>query len=179
VIVMLLGGARSGKSDLAVRIAAGQTEPVVLIATAQAGDADMTQRIERHRSERPDDWGTIEAPIALEEAIDRVPEEHCLILDDLTLWAANLLAAHDDEEIEARAARAAAAAARRRGLTLVVSNEVGLGIVPDNALARRYQDLLGRVNAAWAAAADRTYFLVAGRSLRLHPADEMIQELTQ
>jgi len=178
-LVLLLGGARSGKSDLAVRIAAAQSEPVVLIATAEAGDAEMDERITRHRRERPAGWGTLEAPLELEAAIAQVPEEDCLIVDDLTLWTANMLALHDDEAIEAHAVRAARVAAERSGLTVVVSNEVGLAIVPDNALARRYRDLLGRVNATWADTADRSYFLVAGRSLRLNPADELIRELTQ
>lgn len=173
-LVLLLGGARSGKSDLAVRLAAAQPRPVTLIATAEAGDADMATRIARHRAERPAEWRTVETPIELAAAIAAAPPGACLVVDDLTLWVANLLGAGD---LEARTAAAiAAAAARRAELTIVVSNEVGMGIVPDNGLARSYRDELGRVNAAWAVAADRSYLLVAGRLLALEPAGSLIAE---
>jgi adenosyl cobinamide kinase/adenosyl cobinamide phosphate guanylyltransferase len=175
VLILLLGGARSGKSDLAVRLAAAQPEPVVVIATAEAGDSEMAERIERHREDRPADWETIEAPIDLEAAIDAAPPGHCLILDDLTLWVANMLAEHDEAQIETLGGQAAWTAAARDGLTIVVSNETGLGIVPDNALARRYRDLLGRVNAGWAEAAEESYFMIAGRLLSLTPDDELIR----
>jgi adenosyl cobinamide kinase/adenosyl cobinamide phosphate guanylyltransferase len=175
-LILLLGGARSGKSDLAVRMAAAQPADVILIATAQAGDADMAARIERHRLDRPSTWETIEEPRRLEAAIARAPAAGCVIVDCLTLWTANMLAVAGAAEIELLAARAAAAAAARPGLTLVVSNEVGLGIVPDNELARGYRDLLGRVNAAWAAVADRALLLVAGRALELQSAARLLAE---
>ena len=177
-LVVLLGGARSGKSDLAVRIAAEQPAPVTLIATAEAGDPEMEQRIERHRAERPSDWHVVEAPSALQDAIAQVPPGDCLIVDCLTLWTANLLGEHDEDAMQLVAEAAARVAAARAGLTLVVSNEVGLGIVPDNALARRYRDSLGRVNVAFAAIADRAYLLVAGRLLPLESADGLLAELT-
>jgi adenosyl cobinamide kinase/adenosyl cobinamide phosphate guanylyltransferase len=167
LLILLLGGARSGKSDLAVRLGAAQAAPVVLIATAEAGDDEMALRIERHQSERPSTWETVEAPIELERAIGEVPPDSCLILDDLTLWVANMLGEHDEEEIETLGGQAAWSAAARPGVTIAVSNEVGLGLVPDNALGRRYRDVLGRVNASWAHAADESYFLVAGRLLPL------------
>ena len=179
VLILLLGGARSGKSDLAVRIGAAQPAPVVLIATAEAGDEEMSVRIERHRDERPAGWDTIEAPLELEAAIAAAPAEHCVIVDDLTLWVANMLAGRDEEAIEVNAERTALAAAARAGLTVVISNETGLGIVPDNALARRYRDILGRVNASWARAADESYFLVAGRLLPLPSAEELIGRLAR
>lgn len=172
-LVLLLGGARSGKSDLAVRLAAAQPRPVTLIATAEAGDAEMAARIARHQAMRPAGWRTVEAPTELEAAIAAASTDHCVIVDDLTLWVAN---SFDAGDLEARAAAAVAAAAGRTEPTLVVSNEVGMGIVPDNALARSYRDALGRVNAMWAAAADRSYFLVAGRLLALEPAELLIEE---
>lgn len=179
MLILLLGGARSGKSDLAVRLAAAQPAPVILIATAEAGDSEMAERIERHRDERPVEWDTVEAPLELEDAIGQVPADHCVIVDDLTLWVANMLADHDQLEIETLAGQAAWAAAARPGVTIVVSNETGLGIVPDNALARRYRDLLGRVNSSWAEAADESYFLVAGRLLALASDEQLIRRLGQ
>jgi adenosyl cobinamide kinase/adenosyl cobinamide phosphate guanylyltransferase len=177
VLVLLLGGARSGKSDLAVRIAGAQPAPVVVIATAEAGDDEMALRIERHREDRPASWETVETPVELEVAIESAPPSHCLIIDDLTLWAANMLGAHSEEEIETLGGQAAWAAAARAGLTIAISNEVGLGIVPENALARRYRDLLGRVNSSWAEAADESYFMVGGRLIPLMAADDLISRL--
>ncbi|MGO9899548.1 MAG: bifunctional adenosylcobinamide kinase/adenosylcobinamide-phosphate guanylyltransferase [Solirubrobacteraceae bacterium] len=176
-LLLLLGGARSGKSDLAVRLARRQAAPVVLVATAEAGDAEMAARIDRHRRERPAAWETIEVPLALPAAIARVADGSCLIIDCLTLWTANILAGPQAGELETHAMQAALAARDRPGLTIAVSNEVGLGIVPPNELARCYRDLHGRVNAIWAAAADRAYLLVAGRALALAHADELLEEL--
>ncbi len=163
-LVVYVGGARSGKSWLALQRAHETAAPVVFIATGEAGDDEMAERIERHRAERPGDWRTVEEPLELAAALDRVPDDTTAIVDCLSLWVANL---GDAEDVEARSAAAARVAAARRGLTIAVTNEVGLGIVPDNALARSYRDTLGRVNAEWAALADEAYFVVAGRPLRL------------
>jgi adenosylcobinamide kinase / adenosylcobinamide-phosphate guanylyltransferase len=170
----VLGGARSGKSELALRLAARGGDPVVFIATAEAADAEMAERIERHRRERPAGWTTLEEPLMLRAAIEQAPTESCVVVACLTLWTANSLAANGGPETEAEAQAAAAAAARRSGSTIVVSNEVGLGIVPANALARSYRDLLGSVNATWAAAATDVVLLVAGRALRLPAADDLL-----
>lgn len=156
-LVLYVGGARSGKSRLALERARASAVRVVFIATGEPGDDEMRDRIERHRAERPADWTTIEEPLDVAAALARVPEDATVILDCLSLWVANGGGGDD----------AIGVASRRPGLTLVVTNEVGLGIVPDNALARAYRDELGRVNAAWAAAADEAYFVVAGRALRL------------
>jgi adenosyl cobinamide kinase/adenosyl cobinamide phosphate guanylyltransferase len=166
-VTLLIGGARSGKSDLAVEIGRRHDGAVTFVATAQHFDADMTDRITRHRAERPP-WPTVEAPVDLARALAAVPADDLLIVDCLTLWVSNsLLAEHADHQVEAAATEHAALAAGRRGPTVVVTNEVGLGIHPDTDLGRRYRDLLGRVNRCWAAAADRTLFLVAGRALPL------------
>jgi adenosyl cobinamide kinase/adenosyl cobinamide phosphate guanylyltransferase len=173
-LVLLIGGARSGKSDLALRLAREQSAPVVFIATAQAGDAEMAARIAEHTRERPASWQTIEEPLQLQRAIDRVPDGDCVILDCLTLWSANALEALGATETEAQAKAAAQAAAARPGLTIVVTNEVGLGIVPtEGALSRTYRDLHGRVNALWAEVADRVYLLIAGRALALEKTDAL------
>ena len=157
MITLLIGGARSGKSALALRLAEGE---VVFIATAEPGDAEMAERIERHRAERPATWRTVEEPVDLAGALRDAPPDACVIVDCLTLWVANTM----DEE---RARDAAAVAAARPGATIAITNEVGLGIVPANALAREYRDLLGRVNAIWAEAAERVLLVVAGRTLEL------------
>lgn len=175
-LVLLIGGARSGKSELALRMASRQSAPVVFVATAQAGDTEMVERIAQHRHERPASWRTIEEPLRLRETIEAAASDSCVVVDCLTLWTANALAELGAAEAEARAATAAAAASARHGLTIAVTNEVGLGIVPDNPLARSYRDLLGRVNTIWAEAADRAYLLVAGRALALGRTALVVEE---
>jgi adenosylcobinamide kinase / adenosylcobinamide-phosphate guanylyltransferase len=167
-LTLLLGGARSGKSALAERLAAHFDGPVAVVVTAQARDAEMAERIRRHQAGRPAGWRTVEEPLDLEAAIARTPGDALVLLDCLTLWVSNLMEQGlTDEQVVRRARSAAAAAAARAGPTVVVSNEVGAGIVPADALARRYRDLLGQVNAAWAAAADQALLLVAGRAVPL------------
>jgi adenosylcobinamide kinase / adenosylcobinamide-phosphate guanylyltransferase len=164
--LFLLGGARSGKSALAVRIATRWGGPVTFVATGEAGDDEMRDRIERHRAERPAAWRTIEEPAALLEAVSAAPPGDLLVVDCLTFWVANALLSGGVAE----AAPVAAALAGRPGPGVVVSNEVGMGIVPDHPLGRAYRDALGSVNAAFAARADRAALLVAGRLLELTPA---------
>ncbi|MDX6516539.1 MAG: adenosylcobinamide kinase / adenosylcobinamide-phosphate guanylyltransferase [Gaiellaceae bacterium] len=176
-LVLLIGGARSGKSQLAVRLAAEQGSPVVFLATAQAGDQEMAERIARHRDERSTSWQTIEEPLRLAETIAAVATGACLVIDCLTLWTANALEALGTEATQKEAPAAASLAAARSGLTVAISNEVGLGIVPDNPLARGYRDLLGRVNTRWADAADRVLLLVAARALVLDAPDSLLEGL--
>src|SRR5438876_7491840 len=133
-LTLLIGGARSGKSELALRLAAAQCSPVAYIATGQPGDAEMAARIEQHRRERPASWQTIEEPLRLREAIEGARGGSCLVVDCLTLWTANALEAFGAAETEAQATAAGEAAAARSGLTVAVTNEVGLGIVPDHPL---------------------------------------------
>jgi adenosylcobinamide kinase / adenosylcobinamide-phosphate guanylyltransferase len=166
-LTFLLGGARSGKSGLAVELARGEGV-VTVIATAEGRDDEMRARIELHRSERPAEWATLEEPLELGAALSSAPADAAVIVDCLSLWVANLVGRGDaDVEIEQQSDAAVARAGARPGWTIAVSNEVGLGIVPDNALARSYRDVLGRVNAEWVALADEAYFVVAGRLLRL------------
>jgi adenosyl cobinamide kinase/adenosyl cobinamide phosphate guanylyltransferase len=164
----LVGGARSGKSTLAVRLASAFDCPVVVVATAEPLDDDMAERIRAHRASRPSEWGVVEAPLALLGAIEAVRDDASVLLDCLTLWVSNALEdGSTDEDIEGEASKVASALASRTQSSIVVSNEVGLGIVPANALARRFRDVLGRVNASFAAEADRSFFVVAGRGLPL------------
>jgi adenosylcobinamide kinase / adenosylcobinamide-phosphate guanylyltransferase len=164
-LIVLTGGARSGKSRLAVELASRQPEPVVFLATGEARDDEMAERIERHRRDRPEGWRIVEEPLRLREAVEAA--EGCLIVDCLSLWMANALEAFGADEVEKQATLAAGAAAARAGLTVAVTNEVGMGVVPPTPLGRAYRDVLGRVNAIWADRADEAYLVVAGRTLRL------------
>lgn len=166
-LTFVTGGARSGKSGYAVRLAAAAGTRVALIATAEARDGEMRERIAAHRAERPAGWRTIEEPRDLSGALASLASDEFAIVDCLSLWVSNLLEDAGGADIEGRAAEAAALAASHPGGCVAVSNEVGMGIVPVNALARSYRDVLGRVNAIWAAAADDALFAVSGRLLRL------------
>jgi adenosylcobinamide kinase / adenosylcobinamide-phosphate guanylyltransferase len=164
--VLVLGGARSGKSDLALRLGLESSRPVCFIATATPGDEEMAVRIAHHAAERPAEWSTIEAPVEVLEAIRAAPSDSFLIVDCLTLWVSNLLGGgRDAGSIRSLGESVAAEMASRQGV--VVSNEVGLGIVPANALARTFRDTLGAVNASFAARAERSVLMVAGRTLEL------------
>jgi adenosylcobinamide kinase / adenosylcobinamide-phosphate guanylyltransferase len=167
-LTVLLGGARCGKSRLAVELAARAGSPVTFVATGEPRDEEMAARIASHRVERPAEWVTVEEPYALGAAIEAADPSHTLVVDCLTLWTANALARDGEPEQVLVAARAAAAlSAAREPLTIAVSNEVGLGIVPVDALARAYRDLLGSVNSVWVDASAEARFVVAGRSLVL------------
>jgi len=198
-LVLLLGGARSGKSRLAVELAAahaGGVTPVSFVATGEARDDEMAARIKDHRSQRPAGWCTVEERVFLAGALSACDPNATVVLDCLTLWVSNILEAAQngqstencpvdhavgaqvvrseaggkcwaDDDVISAATATAALAAGRPGLVVVVSNEVGSGIVPAAPLTRRYRDLLGRVNAAFAGQAAAAYLVVAGRLLQL------------
>ena len=169
-LTVLLGGARSGKSRLAIELARDEAAPVTVIVTGQAGDAEMAERIAQHKAERPDGWVVVEEPYELAEAIGNADPTHTVIVDCLTLWVANALGRGDDPEaVVDTGAAVAAAAAARESLTLAVSNEVGLGIVPATPVGRSYRDVLGSVNASWVAVSAESALVVAGRRLALEP----------
>jgi adenosyl cobinamide kinase/adenosyl cobinamide phosphate guanylyltransferase len=164
--VLLLGGARSGKSALAVRLAIESRRPVTVIATATAGDEEMAERIRRHRASRSASWKTVEEPVDLLGAIRSVETGDFLVVDCLTLWVTNLLGAgHGEGEFERLIEPVVRELTGRRGV--VVSNEVGMGIVPANELARGFRDVLGFVNTRFASGAERAVLMVAGRALEL------------
>ena len=174
-LTLLLGGARSGKSSLAVELASKSTKPVFFIATAQALDDDMRDRIDKHKAERPG-WSTIEEPLDLCSAIKKCPDQSFVIIDCLTLWVSNmLLASNTEASMRTASTRALGAIAQRTGSTIAISNEVGLGIVPDNSLARQYRDILGRTNQQWARASATSLFLVAGKAIQLHNPQELLK----
>lgn len=163
---LVLGGARSGKSRHAQAIAEAAGGDFVFVATAQAFDGEMRDRIVRHQADRDARWRTVEAPLALVEAIQAADGAGVVMLVDcLTLWVSNLLLGdHDiDAATEALVTTIAGASAR----IVFVSNEVGYGIVPDNALARRFRDVAGILNQRVAAVVDRVDLVAAGLPLRL------------
>ncbi len=165
-LTLVLGGARAGKSRFAERLMNARPGPHAVIATGTAGDAEMAARIARHRAERNPAWETIEEPLALAAAIGAAARpERIVLIDCLTLWISNIM--HAERDMDGDIAGLAAALAAAAGPVIVVANEVGLGIVPDNALARAYRDHLGRANQAVAAVADCALFMAAGLPLAL------------
>jgi adenosylcobinamide kinase/adenosylcobinamide-phosphate guanylyltransferase len=162
-ITLVLGGARSGKSRYAESLIAALPPPWIYVATAQACDAEMAQRIAQHRARRAAAWRTLEAPDDLVSAIGAPPASAPLLVDCLTLWLSNRMLA--DAGIDAEIGAVEAALAARMGPVVLVSNEVGCGIVPENALARRFRDLQGALNQRLAARADCVVLLVAGTAL--------------
>jgi adenosylcobinamide kinase/adenosylcobinamide-phosphate guanylyltransferase len=164
-LTFLLGGARSGKSAHAEKLVTSAPAPWTYIATAQAYDDEMTERIALHRARRGEGWHTVDAPLNLVSAIAAVPDGQPLLIDCLTLWLSNHMLA--DHDVEAESEKLAEILATPRGEWFVVSNEVGLGIVPDNALARKFRDAAGRLNQKVAARADRVLFMVAGLPLQV------------
>jgi adenosylcobinamide kinase/adenosylcobinamide-phosphate guanylyltransferase len=169
---LVLGGARSGKSGYAQRAAEAAAEArgctPIFIATGQAHDAEMAERIAIHRSERAELWRTVEAPLELAAAVSLLGPEDVAVVDCLTLWLSNSMLAETGHP-ERTLALPAAIAACRADLWLV-SNEVGWGIVPDNPLARRYRDEAGRLHQRIAEVADAVVLVVAGLPLTLKPA---------
>ncbi len=176
---LILGGARSGKSAHAENLAAASGKEVIYIATAQAGDGEMAARIAQHRQQRPAAWTTVEEPLALGDALSRwSAPQRVVLIDCLTLWLSNLLfsEAADFPEVGAIALPALFHQQRERflqalqqaaGDVLLVSNEVGMGIVPYGAISRCYADEAGRLNQAVAARCERVLLIAAGLPLTL------------
>ena len=166
-IIFVLGGARSGKSRFAEeRTCAFAAKENVYVATAECRDEEMESRIALHRARRGADWTTIEAPHRLPETLSaEASGDRAVLVDCLTLWLSNRLLA--DADLDAEGERLVAALAAAAGPVVLVSNEVGLSIVPDNALARRFRDAAGRLNQQIAAVAGEAWFVAAGLPLRL------------
>lgn len=176
-LTLLVGGVRSGKSRLAVRLARRRGGPVMVIATGEPRDEEMAERIRLHRAERPPEWETVEEPVALEEALTRVPDQAFVVMDCLTLWVSNLMERGlSDAEIGHRAAETASLAAARDSPSVAVTNEVGSGVVPVDPLARRFADLLGTVNAIWAERAEQVLLVAAGRAVPLRDPVDLLGE---
>jgi len=183
MLTLILGGARSGKSRYAQSLCRSSAQ-VIYLATAradeQASDQEMRERIARHRADRPADWQTLEEPLDLPRAVREAPVEAVLLIDCVTLWISNLMwelkaSAAQEEEILARiddlvaSTRQRAENALAAGEVILVSNEVGSGLVPEHQLGRAFRDLQGFANQRLAQAADRVIFIVAGLPLLLKP----------
>ena len=167
---LILGGRRAGKSTYAQRLAQDQAhgERVLFVATAEAGDEDMAARIRKHRSDRPAEWDTLEEPLDLVSALrPRLAAYNTVLLDCLTLWVSNLMHAEGDRDVLFEVARLLDLYREQDASWIVVSNEVGLGIVPMTRLGRDYADQLGRANQLVASAADDVWFVAAGLPLNL------------
>jgi adenosylcobinamide kinase/adenosylcobinamide-phosphate guanylyltransferase len=164
-VTLILGGARSGKSRYAERLVENAASRGTYCATAEAGDAEMAERIAAHRARRGPFWRTVEAPLALAPAIAAAAPEGPVLVDCLTLWLSNLLLAGRQPDTEAgvlcRALHEAV------GQVVLVSNEVGMGLVPETPLGRHFRDAAGRLNQEIAALADRVVFVAAGLALVL------------
>jgi adenosylcobinamide kinase / adenosylcobinamide-phosphate guanylyltransferase len=162
-ITLILGGARSGKSRYAEGLITALPRPWVYMATGEAGDSEMAERIAAHKARRGDGWSTVESPHDLAAALGTVPTAAPVLIDCLTLWISNRMLAGADVDAEFESIERALDA--RSGTIVIVSNEVGCGIVPENALARRFRDLQGRLNQRLAARADHVVLMVAGLPL--------------
>ncbi len=165
--ILILGGARSGKSTFALREASASEGPKAFVATAEALDDEMKTRIANHQRERGKDWRTYEEPVEVPALVRKLaPEQGIILIDCLTLWVSNLMmrqlpfGQYIDELVEAISDDVP-------GLLYIVSNEVGLGLVPETPLGRDYRDNIGRLNASVAAAATDVYFMAAGIPMRI------------
>ncbi|WP_278956657.1 bifunctional adenosylcobinamide kinase/adenosylcobinamide-phosphate guanylyltransferase [Aquipseudomonas alcaligenes] len=168
MLELILGGARSGKSRLAERLATQSGLAVTYIATSQALDGEMSARIQHHRQRRPSDWGLVEEPLELARALrDNAAPGRCLLVDCLTLWLTNLLMLDDDTRLAMQRDAFLEALAELPGRIILVSNETGLGVVPLGELTRRYVDEAGWLHQAVAERAERVLFTVAGLPMLL------------
>lgn len=168
---LILGGARSGKSRLAERLATDSGLAVTYIATSQALDGEMSSRIRQHRERRPTEWALVEEPVELARVLRQLASpEHCLLVDCLTLWLTNLLLLDDDARLQAEREALLSCLTELPGRIILVSNESGLGVVPMGELTRRYVDASGWLHQAIAERCQRVVFTVAGLPMLLKGA---------
>lgn len=167
-LILVLGGASSGKSEVALRLA-GHRQPRAFIATGQGLDEEMAERIARHRASRAPDWHTVEIPTEIEPWLAKEgPHYRTILLDCLTLWLTNLvMAGEKDSTIQEKTAGLLGALKQIKARVVMVSNELGLGLVPADRSSRAFRDLAGQINKQIAAKADEVYFVVSGIPLRL------------
>jgi len=175
-LIFITGGARSGKSNLAEKMAISLGKPVAYIATGQPLDEEMAHRIKKHKNKRPTDWKTYEEPIKVRELVSRLGlEKEVILIDCLTLLTSNLLLKKEDkvedskwqEEILLEIKKLAEISYKVPAQVIIVSNEVGMGLVPDNPMGRVYRDILGRANSIIADKADEVFMMVSGIPLKI------------
>ena len=170
MLTLIGGGVRSGKSSFALRLARKRGERRLYVATAEARDEEMADRIRRHVQERGTEFRTVEAPIEVVKELDAAREEQVVVVDCLTLWLSNLLLRGDGEEaILGQVDRLIATLGAKPFHAILITNEVGMGVVPESALGRAFRDLCGRAHQAIAARADEIYFGALGTMIRLKP----------
>ena len=168
MLQLILGGARSGKSRLAEKLASDSALPVIYIATSQPLDGEMNERVVLHRQRRPDHWGLVEEPLELARVLrENAAVGHCLLVDCLTLWLTNLLMLEDSSRLAAERDQLLETLATLPGEIIFVSNETGLGVVPLGELTRRYVDEAGWLHQALAERCQRVVLTVAGLPLTL------------
>ncbi len=175
-LIFITGGARSGKSNLAMEIAAKEGGEVAYIATAEALDKEMRERIEKHKSERPPAWETYEEPLKVRALVDRLSlQKKVILIDCLTLLTSNLLLSQENrvedpkwqEEILGEIKKLAELSSEVTAQVIIISNEVGMGLVPPNPLGRVYRDILGRANSIMADKADEVFIMISGIPLKI------------
>lgn len=172
-LIFILGGARSGKSAYALKLAEAMASKKLYLATAQALDKEMAEKIKKHKKQRGNNWTTIEEPIKLADVIRGDKKHDVILLDCLTLWVSNLMSkesgvrSQKSEVIYKNINQLISTCKKSKANIVVVSNEVGLGIVPDNPLARKFRDIAGIANQKMAEAADEVYFVAAGMPMRM------------
>ena len=167
-ITFILGGARSGKSTFALNLAK-KYKKVAFIATGQALDREMKKRILLHRKARPSHWQTFEEDKEITSALQKIGDNFdCVVIDCLTLWVSNLmLSGFNQEKIEGKISEVLSIIKKIKGKVIIISNEVGLGIVPVNKLARRFRDIAGKVNQIVACEASKVFFMVSGLAMKI------------
>lgn len=162
-VILILGGARSGKSSYAYRIAGNMFNKPLYLATGEALDKEMSERILKHKRERGRKWSCIEEPVDIARALCKPPPGHDgILLDCVTLWLSNVLTREGERKYERRRKEFLSAVRKRKRNLIIVGNEVGMGIVPDNELGRKFRDLAGRLNQDLAEEADAVVFVAAG-----------------
>ena len=171
--ILILGGARSGKSQFAQNLAGELSERVLFVATGEAGDEEMRSRIEEHKKSRPRTWRTLEAPVRIGKRIQaQIGNADVVLIDCITMLISNLLVGEGDDKYKERQITTEIGqlikCIDKLGITfIIVSNEVGLGLVPENRLGRFYRDILGKVNQLLAQRADEIYFMVSGIQVKI------------
>lgn len=172
-IIFILGGARSGKSSFAQKLAEQHGKNVLFVATAQALDSEMKKRIEIHKKSRPQHWVTVEQPTKIDKVIYQYPQIDTVIIDCITLLVSNVILntrgtkTNDVKAVQKEISSLIKTMQTSSLLFILVSNEVGLGIVPESKLARTYRDILGKVNQQITSIADEVYFLISGIPLKI------------